>query len=341
MNDRVNTLACLAIAMMMLGSAPAGVVAQAPADPNPPAVVSAERTPASGVVPRTPNGQPDLQGYWTSLSFTPFERPEKYGTREFLTEEELQELFQAGVDHSYEFTFANSSETPVYDATVYGLDAWQNGVQPNGRTSQVVDPANGQLPPMTPEGQARRSGGGGNREGPFDGPEDLTTGVRCLTFGGPPIPAGSNYNNNTFILQGKDHVVIEYEWGSTTRVVALDGRPHLSSAISAWRGDARGHWDGDSLVIETINFEPGYAPRNSNAATVRMTERFTRIDETTIEYRYTIDDPSTWTRPWTATTPLSKVDGPLFEYACHEGNNGLVNMLEGSRAEETPTRTSP
>ena len=333
MNDRVNTLACLAIALMMLGSAPAEVVAQTPSAPNTPAVASTERTPGTWVVPRTPNGQPDLQGYWTSLSFTPFERPEQYGTREFLTDEEMQELFQAGVDRSYEFTFANASDVPVYDATVYGLDAWQNGVQPNGRTSQVVDPANGRLPPMTPEGQARPRGGG-RREGPFDVPEDLTTGVRCLTFGGPPIPAGSNYNNNTFILQGKDHVVIEYEWGSTTRVVPLDGRPHLSSAISSWRGDARGHWDGDSLVIETINFKPGYGPRNSDAATVRMTERFTRISETTIEYRYTIDDPSTWTSPWTATTPLSKVDGPLFEYACHEGNNGLVNMMEGSRALE-------
>ena len=332
MNDRVNPLACLAIALMMLGSAPAGVVAQTPSVPNTPAVVSAERTPASWVVPRTPNGQPDLQGYWTSLSFTPFERPEEFGTREFLNDEELRELFEAGIDHSYEFTFANSSETPVYDATVWGLDAWQNGVRPNRRTSQVVDPANGRLPPMTPEAQALRSGG--RRERTFDGPEDLTNGVRCLTYRGSPIPAGSGYNNNTFILQGKDHVVIEYEWGSTTRVVALDNRPHLSSAIRPWRGDARGRWDGDSLVIETTNFKPGFGPRNSNAATARMTERFTRIDETTIEYRYTIDDPSTWTQPWTVVLPLSRIDGPMFEYACHEGNNGLVNMLEGARAQE-------
>ena len=340
MNDRVNPLACLAIAMMMLGSAPAGVVAQAPSAPNTSATPSSEAAQV-WVVPATPNGQPDLQGYWTSLSFTPFERPEKYGMREFLTDEELRELFEAGIDHSYEFTFANSSETPVYDATVWGLDAWQNGVRPNRRTSQVVDPANGRLPSMTPEAQARGSGGGGRRLGPFDGPEDLTNGVRCLTFGGPPIPAGGSYNNNTFILQGKDHVVIEYEWGSTTRVVALDNRPHLSGAIRPWRGDARGRWDGDSLVIETTNFKPGFGPRNSNAATARMTERFTRIDETTIEYRYTIDDPSTWTRPWTAVLPLSRIDGPMFEYACHEGNNGLVNMLEGSRAQETPTRPNP
>ena len=327
MRHRHLSMEVATLVMVAAWLSPMGVAAQAPA------VVSSQQAPATWVVPTTPNGQPDLQGYWTSLSFTPFERPEEFGTREFLTDEEMQELFQAGVDRSYEFTFANASDVPVYDATVYGLDAWQNGVQPNGRTSQIVDPANGRLPPMTPEGQARPLGGG-NRLPPFDGPGDLTTGVRCLTFGGPPIPTGSSYNRNVFILQGPDHVVLEYEWGSATRVVALDNRPHLSSTMSHWRGDSRGRWDGDSLVIETMNFKPGFAPQNSNAATVRMTERFTRIDETTIEYRYTIDDPSTWTQPWTVVLPLSRIDGPMFEYACHEGNNGLVNMLEGARAQE-------
>jgi hypothetical protein len=192
---------------------------------------------------------------------------------------------------------------------------------------------------MTPEGQARRGRGRPvDREdaaGPaYNGPEDLGVGVRCFTFGGLPIPAGSGYNQNTFILQGKDHIVLEYEWGSSTRVVSLDGRPHLSGNIRPWRGDSRGRWEGDSLVIETTNFRPLAAPQGTNPATVRVTERLTRIDESTIEYKYTIDDPSTWTRPWTATVPLSKVDGPLFEYACQEGNNGLVNMLEGARAQE-------
>ena len=324
MKDRPNRSACLlAVAIGVLSYTPAWVVAQAPA-----ASSASARTWTS---PRTPNGQPDLQGYWTSLSFTPLERPEKYGMREFLTDQEVQEIFKAGVDRSYEFTFANSAETPVYDATVYSLDAWQNGVRPNKRTSLIVDPLNGRLPPMTPQAMARPRG---RQEPVFDNPEDLGVGVRCLTFGGPPIPAGSNYNLNTFIAQGRDHVVVEYEWGSTTRVIPLDGRPHLSANIRAWRGDSRGRWEGDTLVVETTNFRPGAAPQNSNPATVRMTERLTRIDENTIEYKYTIDDPSTWTRPWTAIIPLSKVDGPLFEYACHEGNNGLVNILEGARAQE-------
>jgi hypothetical protein len=283
-------------------------------------------------VPRTPNGQPDLQGYWTSLGFTPLERPEKFGTREFLTDEELKDVFKAGVDHSYEFTFDNSADTPVYDATVYALDAWQNGVRPNRRTSLIVDPPNGRLPAMTEAGQARRKRG--RQLERFDGPEDLSTGVRCLTFGGPPIPTGSSYNRNVFILQGKDHVVVEYEWGSATRVIPTNAGPHLSPNIRHWRGNPRGRWEGNTLVVENVNFHPGAAAESVDPSKVKITERFTRIDENTIEYKYTIDDPSTWTRPWTAIIPLSKIEGPLFEYACNEGNNGLVNILEGARAQD-------
>jgi hypothetical protein len=283
-------------------------------------------------VPRTPSGHPDLQGYWTSLSFTPLERPEKFGTREFLTDEELAQVFRAGVDRSYEFTFANSADTPVYDATVYALDAWQNGVRPNRRTSLIVDPPNGRLPALTSKAQAER---GRPRRESFDGPEHLGMGLRCFSFGGPPIPTGSSYNRNVFILQSKDHMIVEYEWGSSTRVIPfVGGRPHLSSAIRSWRGDPRGRWEGDTLVVESANFRPGAAPDDADPTTVRLTERFTRLDENTIEYKYTIEDPSTWTRPWTVILPLAKIDGPLFEYACHEGNNGLVNILEGARFQE-------
>lgn len=283
--------------------------------------------------PRTPDGQPDLQGYWTSLSFTPLERPERFGTREFLTDQELEQIFKAGLERSYEFTFANAADTPVYDATVYALDAWQNGVRPNRRTSLIVDPPNGRLPSLTPQAQAARSR---VRRESFDGPEHLGVGLRCFTFGGPPIPTGSGYNRNVFILQGKDHVVVEYEWGSSTRLIPLDGRPHLSPNIRFWRGDPRGRWENNTLVVESTNFRPEAAPEDAEAVTVRLTERFTRLDDNTIEYKYTIDDPSTWTRPWTVILPLSKIEGPLFEYACHEGNNGLVNILEGARAQEKP-----
>jgi hypothetical protein len=280
--------------------------------------------------PRTPDGQPDIQGYWTSLSFTPMERPAKYGTREFLTDGEMAEAFKAGVKQSYEFTFSNSAETPVYDATTYGLDAWQNGVKPNRRTSLVVDPPDGRIPPLTEEAKARpRAPVNGIT---FEALEALGLGVRCLVFGGPPIlPAA--YNNNTRIVQAPGYVMLEYEWGSTVRIIPLDGRPHLSPNIRSWHGDSRGRWEGSTLVVETVNFRPGATFRNANPQTLRMIERFTRLDADTIEYKFTVDDSTTWTRPWSAIVPMNRVEGPMFEYACHEGNNALVLQLEGARKE--------
>lgn len=329
----------LAIVMAMVLSAPASVAAQS-ASAAPAKGAPAKAAPAKAWThPRTPDGQPDLQGYWTSLSFTPMERPAKYGGREFLTEEETAEVFKQGVQHSYEFTFANSAETPVYDATVYALDAWQNGVKPNKRTSLVVDPPDGRIPPLTPEAQARRrparaadpEGGGGGQK--FDGPEDLGLGVRCLTFGGPPILPGA-YDNNSHIVQGPGFVMIEYEWNSEARIIPLDGRPHLAQTMRQWHGDSRGHWEGNTLVVETTNFRPGATYQNANAQTLRITERFARLDAETIEYKFTIDDPTTWTKPWSAIVPMTHVEGPMFEYACHEGNNGAINILEGARAQE-------
>jgi hypothetical protein len=308
-----------------------------------PAKAQAEPKAKSWSMPRTPDGQPDLQGYWTSLSFTPMERPAKYGGREFLTDQEMAEVFKSGVQHSYEFTYANSAETPVYDSTVYALGAWQNGVQPNRRTSLIVDPPDGRIPPLTPEAQKARASmrriptanENVEIEGPTqaDGPQDLTLGVRCLSFGGPPIlPA--NYNSNFNIVQGAGYVMIEYEWNSEIRVIPVDGQPPLSSNIHRWHGDSRGHWEGNTLVVETTNFRPGATFQNANPDRLKITERFTRIDAKTIEYKFTIDDPTTWTKPWSAIVPLSRIDGPIFEYACGEGNNGIVNILAGARAAE-------
>jgi hypothetical protein len=295
---------------------------------------------------RTPDGQPDLQGYWTSLSFTPMERPAQYNGREFLTDEEAAHVFKEGVQHSYEFTYANSAETPVYDSTVYALGAWQNGVKPNRRSSLVVDPPDGRIPPLTPEGQrvraaAMRAPVSEKAEGErFDGPEDLTLGVRCLSFGGPPIlPAA--YNSDVHIVQSPGYVMIEYEWNSEVRIIPLDGRAHLSQQIHRWHGDSRGHWEGNTLVVETTNFRPGATFQGANAKTLKITERFTRLDAGTIEYKFTIDDPTTWTKPWSAIVPLSSIKGPMFEYACNEGNNGMVNILAGARAAEKAAAISP
>ncbi len=294
-------------------------------------------------VPRTPDGQLDLQGYWTSLSFTSMERPAKYGGREFLTDKEMAEVFKSGVQHSYEFTYANGAEVPVYDSTVYALGAWQNGVTPNRRTSLVIDPPDGRIPPLTPEAERARANmrkiptANENVEidGPTqaDGPQDLTLGVRCLSFGGPPIlPAA--YNSDVHIVQSAGYVMIEYEWNSEIRVIPLDGRPPLSPNIHRWHGDSRGHWEGNTLVVETTNFRPGATFQNANPDRLKITERFTRISAKTIEYKFNVDDPTTWTKPWSAIVPLSHIDGPMFEYACAEGNNGIVNILAGARAAE-------
>ncbi len=294
-------------------------------------------------VPRTPDGQPDLQGYWTSLSFTSMERPAKYGGREFLTDKEMAEVFKSGVQHSYEFTYANCAEVQVFDSTVYALGAWQNGVTPNRRTSLVIDPPDGRIPPLTPEAERARANmrkiptANENVEidGPTqaDGPQDLTLGVRCLSFGGPPIlPAA--YNSDVHIVQSAGYVMIEYEWNSEIRVIPLDGRPPLSPNIHRWHGDSRGHWEGNTLVVETTNFRPGATFQNANPDRLKITERFTRISAKTIEYKFTVDDPTTWTKPWSAIVPLSHIDGPMFEYACAEGNNGIVNILAGARAAE-------
>ena len=319
------------------------VTGQQPAISPSTAATPSETKAKAWTMRRTPDGQPDLQGYLTSLSFTPMERPAKYGGREFLTDEEMAEVFKSGVQHSYEFTYANSAETPVYDSTVYALGAWQNGVQPNRRTSLVVDPPDGRIPPLTPEAQKARAStrkiptANENVEidGPVqaDGPKDLTLGVRCLSFGGPPIlPAA--YNSNFHIVQSAGYVMIEYEWNSEIRVIPLDRRPPLSSNIHRWHGDSRGHWEGNTLVVETTNFRPGATFQNANPDRLKITERFTRINAKTIEYKFTIDDPTTWTKPWSAIVPLSHVDGPIFEYACGEGNNGIVNILAGARAAE-------
>lgn len=300
-------------------------------------------------LPRTPDGQPDLQGYWTSLSFTPMERPAKYAGREFLTEAEVDQVYKEGVQQSYEFTFDDLAETPVYDSTVYALSAWQHGVAPNRRSSQVVDPLDGRIPPLTPEAAkareaARRRGPNQDYANPSapvkaDVAEDLNLGERCLYFGNPPILSGG-YDSDFHIVQSAGYMLIEYDRDSETRIIRLDGGPHPSSNIRFWHGDSRGHWEGNTLVVETTNFRKGATFQNANPDTLKITEYFTRTDQNTIEYKFTVEDPNTWTRPWSAIVPLGSMKGPMFEYACTEGNNDIVNILAGARAADKAKATS-
>jgi hypothetical protein len=286
----------------------------------------------------TPDGQPDIQGIWTNLSFTPMVRPAKYGNREFLTQEEMDWEFRAGVARSYDTTLGNAADSPFYDATTYALDAWQNGIQPNPRTSLIVDPSNGQFPPLTPEASQRRTRAAQNAPATpanaptkADSPADLTLGVRCITFGGPPI-LPSVTNSNLRIVQSAQTVVLEWEWNSTPRIIPLDARPHLSSNIRRWNGDSRGHWEGNTLVVETTNFRQGATYQGANPDTLKITEYFTRLNETTIEYKFNVEDPTTWTRPWSAIVPFSRIKGPMPEFSCSEGNFSLVEILASARA---------
>jgi hypothetical protein len=276
------------------------------------------------------------------------ERPAQYGNREFLTEKETKAVFNAGVHR----TFDSSGDDPQgelfnpnsadYDVVTFGLAPWQNGIKPNPRTSLVVDPPDGRIPPLTPEAKARRETARsthgnvvedhhGRAEVHADVPTDLGVRTACISMsGGPPILPGE-YNSSVFIMQNPDHVVIEAEYGTEARIIPLDRRPHVSSSIRQWRGDGRGHWEGDTLVVETTNFRPEDTFRGANPGTLKITERFRRVAEDRIEYKFTVDDPSTWTKPWTAVVPLNAVDGPLFEYDCSENDNDAVNILAGAR----------
>ena len=299
-------------------------------------------------VPRTPDGKPDLHGYWTSLSFTPMERPAKYGNRELLTDEETQAIFNAGVKGSFDGAAGtgdaeNDPTSADYDFKTYGLSPWQNGVRPNHHTSLVVDPPDGRIPPLTPAGEARRKAAQGYfiaEEGHWQGTvhadvaKDLGVGVTCVAeHGGPPIVPGG-YNSGLFIVQSAGSMAIQTEYGSEVRVIPIDNNSHPSANIRQWHGDGRGHWEGDTLVVETTNFRPENAYRNANAATLKITEYFTRIDAETIEYKFTVNDPATWTKPWTAIVPLSSVPGPLWEYACSESNNDAIQIMVGARNAE-------
>ena len=292
--------------------------------------------------PRTPDGHPDLRGIWTTQTFTPLERPQRYAGREFLTEEEATELTklltQEGVDPLAAGIFAASDEERrkrigQNDPTHYNNADWLATRQPKAlssrRTSLIVDPADGKIPPLTPEGRqraaAQRAASG------FDSYENRPLQARCIvwTHEGPPMMPPP-YNDVFQILQTPGYVVVFRELATAPRIIPTDGRPHISERIRQWTGDSRARWEGDTLVVDTTNFNDKTAFQGSSAA-LHVVERFRRVSADKILYQFTVDDPTTWTRPWSAEIPMMQTEGPLYEYACHEGNYGLVNTLRGAR----------
>jgi hypothetical protein len=279
---------------------------------------------------KTSWGDPDLQGIWSYASITPLERPSAQAGREFLTTEEADAL-----NNDAAVRADRREKDPRADVeAAYNAFWWDRG-KSTGRTSLIVDPADGRLPPLTAEGERRRAEAAAFRRAhPADSYEDRPLQERCITYHGiPPLPTG--YNNNYQIVQTPGYVTILDENIHDARVIPLDGRAHLPSSIRHWNGDSRGRWDGTTLVVETTNYSPKTAFRFPVAPeTLRAVERFTRVAADQIDYRYTINDPTTYTRPWTVALPMTAIDGPIYEYACHEGNYGLAHVLAGARAED-------
>ena len=287
-------------------------------------------------VPRTPDGQPDLQGFWTNATYTPLERP-KGVTKELYTREEVLELMKRAATEEAEQTVPGTVADVHYDFSQFGLDRSQGVMALNLRTSLIVDPPDGRLPPLSAEGQRRaaeRAAARKSRGGPHDAVQNEPLGARCILMdrNGPPMLGGA-YNNTYQIMQVPGSVMILAEMLHDVRIIPLDGRPHLPENVRQWTGSYRGHWEGQTLVVETRNLTDKFAFQGASEK-MRLTERFTRVDAETIRYQFTVDDPATWTRPWSAEVPWRKDSGPIFEHACHEGNYGLYNTLAGARAEE-------
>jgi hypothetical protein len=289
-----------------------------------------------GSAPRTPDGQPDLQGVWTFSTITPLERPAEFAAKPFLTDEEAKELERRTMERSNRDNRDQNPEADVGGA--YNEFWWDRGVHAarvNGKihTSLIVDPPDGKIPALTPDGQARADARAeARRLHPADGPEDRSLAERCLLFNaGPPMLSGP-YNNFVQLFQTRDHVVIFNEMVHDVRIVPLDGRPHLPGTIRAWQGDPRGRWEGDTLVVESTNFTNRTNVRGSGER-LRLVERFTRADANTLVYEFTVDDPASFTKPWSAVLPMAKTQDQIYEYACHEGNYAMSGILRGARSE--------
>ncbi len=301
--------------------------------------------------PRNVFGQPDLQGVWANNIATPLERPEALAGRETLTDAELASMKQrakslfaldsddAGFGDSVFNAALNEAEsfTSTHAGTGNYNQFWVAERDWDKRTSLIVDPPNGRLPALTDEGEKRAAAYGASRGRPPAGPEDRSLPERCITFGLPRLMAA--YNSYNLIVQSEDHVVLVMEMIHDARVIPIDGKPHLAQDVRLWHGDSRGHWEGETLVIETRGFSEAGGYRGATA-NLHLVERLTRVGPDTLQYVVTLDDPQTWTEPWTVMIPLKKSPDDIFEFACHEGNYAMEGILAGARAEEAASASS-
>jgi hypothetical protein len=286
-------------------------------------------------VPRTPEGRPDLQGTWDFAQLTPFERPGDFAGKQTVTDEEAEEFAQRRIETTHKDRRDGGAAADVERA--YNDFWWDFGTRVSKQSSLVVDPPDGRVPALTADAQQRIA----QRRNHYDNPEERPLAERCiLGFNSGPPMVPSAYNNNMQLVQTRDHVVIVNEMIHSARIVALNGRPHAPKDVRSLTGDSVGRWEGDTLVVDTTNFsqEGGFRGASTN---LHLVERFTRVDPDTLRYEFTVDDPTTWTRNWSASIPMTRTDELMFEYACHEANHALEGVLKGARYQEKHPGETP
>ena len=343
------------VAAVLLAQAPSGATSggQGPFDTD--AAIKAATGAAKAAadlknwtVPRTPWGDPDLRGAWLTATYTPLQRPPELGSKAFYTEEEAIAAFKKAVE-----TDAEADPSVVhYDWKEYGMEAWQGGARPNLRTSLIVDPPDGRLPRLSPEAQQRREAAAAAAKvrSPLAGIRTFgNLYTRCvLGLGAIPLVRGGNpgaesaaaaagVTAEALFFQSPGYMTIVMQSNNDVRIIPLDGRPQLPSSIRHWLGESRGRWDGNTLVVETSNFNDKTPATNFQGSTdsLGIVERFTRTGPNTIQYQYTISDPRMWTRSWSVEAPLPRVDPPIvYEFACHEQNYGVINVVRGTQIRE-------
>jgi hypothetical protein len=294
--------------------------------------------------PRTADGKPDLQGIWANNTATPLERPDMLKGRALLSDQEVAalkkryaEIFAGDGDAAFgdEIFVSVLSEVQKYKPTVFDASTgnynafWLVAREFDNRTSLITDPADGKIPPIVSQRTDRTFPGMS-----AEGPESRGLSERCITFGVPDMLAG--YNSYYQIVQTNDYVVFYSEKIHDARVIPLTTRPHSPKVVTSWMGDSRGHWEGDTLVVETTNLRSTFRGASED---LKLTERFRRAGPKTLNYQVTVNDPKTWARPWTFMIPLKHTDEHIYEYACHEGNTAMVGILAGARAEERKDRS--
>ena len=290
--------------------------------------------------PRTADGKPDLQGIWTDNTLTPFERPKGLGSKEFYTDQELAELTKRVREarpgqqvEGAELGAANPQEIR-YDLEIYGFD--RNKVRFTSKRTSLVTGPEGVVPPLLPQARERNAAAAAKLKGhEFDGPEQRSLSERCILLNQIRIPMtpAANEGNLLQIVQGPGYVALLHEIDHSTRVIPTDGRAHVPQNIRLWQGDSVGHWEGNTLVVDTTNFT-NLSNYRGSSDNLHLVERFTRTADDTLTYQFTVEDATTWAKPWSAEIPWTKTQGPVYEWACHEGNTMIATILRGARVEE-------